>query len=463
MKNQELKSSFLFVVIFLLLVGCTSKHNRLNEGKETDNVKKKTTERFDVNFFLENSGSMNGYMNGPTTTFKNQLYSLLTRFKLLENTNSLNLFLINKGQKELFLNAGNDDLEKFKNILQPTMFKKLAGEKDLGETDINDLIKRCIEKSDNKNISILVSDCIYSPGKSVSDATTYLADQRNGIFLNVASELQKKQLSIIVLSCLADFKGVYYDRYNNKVPFNSAVTRPYYIWIIGGQPQINTIVESKLLERIDGGYSNKIIFQCIEKNQQPDIQILPNSGAGKFKLKRGENSLINEAAKSDKKFDNGLFGFAIRADFSKIIQDRSFFLDTVNYKISGGNFHIVKIEEVHDQPPYSHILKFETDNLIDDSVKIELISKIPSWVSSNSSTDDSKIGVDQNEIRKTFGLFDLMKGVQNAFDQKNKEGNISTIKLKVVKQHSHVNSGFIIVLLIIIVFATIFFIIKKSR
>src|SRR5690606_19088162 len=36
-------------------------------------------DNFNINVFLENSGSMNGYLNDPNTQFKNSVYSLLTR------------------------------------------------------------------------------------------------------------------------------------------------------------------------------------------------------------------------------------------------------------------------------------------------------------------------------------------------------------------------------------------------
>lgn len=463
MKQYKIPFLSFGLISLLCLLGCNSKHSRIEQPPKQENTKSPIV-KFDVNFFLENSGSMNGYMEGSNTTFKNQLYSLLTGFKMSSDiVRSLNLLLINKGDSVLFKNAGSEELERFKDILQPNSYRKLTSQKNLGETDINDLIKRCMEKTTDKSVAILVSDCIYSPGKKVTDATKYLADQRYGIELNVASELKNRNLSIIVLNCFADFKGIYYDRYNNKIPLLSPVKRPYYIWIIGGESEVKAISDSKILERIDGGYANKIVFQCIEKNQQPDFQILPNSGAGKFKLQRGQNMLLNEAEASDRKIANGKFGFAIRADFSKFNQDKSFFLDTINYRLHGGGFRLTKIEEIVDQPPFTHVLNFETSSLADDSLKIELVSKVPTWVLANSSNDDSKIDIDPSETRKTFGLTYLIRGVQDAFDHKNKERNMGTINLKISKKHSHVGSGFLIIFLLVVVSAIIFFIIKKSR
>ena len=459
------KECFLLIVfpIFILLfAGCKNRHSNLVVKQDNITQNEDTPQKFNVNFFLENSGSMNGYMEGPNTTFKNQLYSLLTRVKLLSNTH-LNLWLINKGEKELYPDAGNDDLQKFKDILNPTSFRDLTKGDSLGETDLNNLIKRCIKKVDDKNVSIFVSDCIYSPGKNVKDATKYLADQKNGIFLNTATELKNKDLSIIILNCVADFKGNYWDRSDNKITFSKPVNRPYYIWIIGMTNHINAIIQSNILEHIDGGYSQKIAFQRINKNSTPEFDIIPNSGAGKFRLKQGEKDLVNNAVKSNNSLDKGLFGFAIAVDFSKSIHDKSFYLDSNNYTIKGGNFHWLKIEPLTNQPPFTHLLNFQTNELIDDSLQINVIEKIPLWVSQISTPDDSRMLYDSNLRKKTFGFEPLIEGLSAAFNTSNGQNTIGSIKIKICKEHTHINSGFLIIFLVVAVAFLIFFIIKKSR
>src|SRR5690606_5908169 len=92
-------------------------------------------ETFNINVFLENSGSMNGYLNDPNTQFKNSVYSLLTRLKLFADKDSLNLYLVNKEDQLIYGNASNSDVEGFKDILNPASFSKISKGKT-GETDI---------------------------------------------------------------------------------------------------------------------------------------------------------------------------------------------------------------------------------------------------------------------------------------------------------------------------------------
>lgn len=425
-------------VVTYLLKYFTAKKLNLSENDIWQAKKVETkSQAMNINVFLENSGSMNGYLNDPNTQFKNSVYSILTRLKLFVNQDSLNLFFINKDDQLLFGNASNNDVEAFKDILNPASFSKISKGKT-GETDINELIKRCIKKVNDRNLSVFISDCIYSPGKSKPDATMYLSEQKSGIYLNFATEIQDRDsnLSVIMLHLKGGFKGTYYDRQDNKIGFDKLIERPFYIWFIGTKSQIERIIQSKLLEELDGGYINKTILQPAT-NGVVRYKIMSNPLHGTFDRKNLVNYVIEKPTVSKGNQNLGLFGFTIAVDFSKGIQDASYYLDTSNYNVSNGKYKLV-IEEITDKSNpslsgFTHLLKLQTSEIRDEVLKIELIGKAPTWVYSYTSNDDSRISTDKSEQQKTFGLKYLVEGVSEAFYPKSNTNSISTISITIKK------------------------------
>lgn len=391
---------------------------------------------FNINVFLENSGSMNGYMNDPSTSFKNSVYSLLTRLKLFAEKDSLNLYLVNQQDQLLYKNASNDDVERFKNILNPADFGRISGGKT-GISDLNDLIKRCLNKVNDNNMSVFISDCIYSPGRTVKSASLYLADQKQGIFLNFATKLKEKDLSVIILQLFGKFQGTYYNRFEESIQIIDPIDRPFYIWIIGTPYQIESIIKSKKLEEIDGGYSNKLVLQKLKEVTQPAFKISYKPRIGDFNSIDLANGIITDASISDDPSTKGQFGFQLAVDFSNGLQDEKYYLDRANYELLDNKYSI--IAEINPDKTgaalngFTHILKLQTSELKDQTLRIDLIGKTPSWIYSSNSDDDSKIGIDISEGQKTFGFKYLVDGVCDAFYPKSNSNIINSISIIIKK------------------------------
>ncbi len=394
-------------------------------------------ETFNINVFIENSGSMNGYVNDPSTQFKNSVYSLLTRLKLFVNQDSLNLFFINQEDQLMFANASNADLEKFKGFLNPAAFSKISQGKT-AQTDINQLIKRCLQKVNDRNLSVFISDCIYSPGKSKTDATMFLGEQKQSIYLHFASELKAKNsnLAVLILQLKGRFKGTYYDHQDNKLKFDNPVERPFYMWFIGTPSQIKKLIASRLLEELDGGYQNKAIF--MPPNQESvAYRILPKPLHGTFDRTNLPNNIIEKPEPSRNDRDKGLFAFAVAADFSNLIQDPSYYIDSSNYLLSNPKYtlNIQPITDKNDPllAKYTHLLKLQTKEISSETLTINLIAKPPKWIYEYSSDDDSKILSDASEQQKTFGLKYMLEGVSDAFYPKTHSNAIASIKIIIKK------------------------------
>lgn len=397
---------------------------------------------FNINVFVENSASMDGYLNDSSTQFRNSIYSLLTRLKLFVENDSLNLHFINKESQLQFGNASNNDIERFKDMLNPNDFRKISlGNR--GETDMKDLMEKILNNVNDSHLSVFIIDGVFSPGNKYNKKDSallhqYLTEQKIGITSVFERKLnqQKSDLSAIVLQMKAGFQGIYYFPDDTRINFVEKIERPYYIWLIGTNYQIEEILSSKRLDEIDGGYQNKWILKT-PTNTHPNFKIQYSPKIGSFDAKDLAKGIIQKARVSKNNQNKGRFGFNVAVDFSKYLKDEAYFLDENNYKLSNVDYHLT-IQKIKDKDNpalggYTHILKLETENLRDEELKIELLEKVPQWINNSSSINDSKILTDKNEQAKTFGLQYLMEGVGDAFYPSTKENIISSFKITIKK------------------------------
>jgi hypothetical protein len=386
--------------------------------------------RFNVNVFLENSASIDGYV-GDNSSFKITLFKLLTDIKNSPSTDSLNLNYINTKPIPIKISASRDDIDDFYKRLNPANFRIAGGTRQ--STDIERMLKQLLDKVDSNNLSVFISDCVFSPGNA--DAKKYLDGQYAAIYNDfVSSQVRNKDLAITILQCKAQFDGTYFDYLDVPHP-NISMIRPYYIWFIGTAAQMVSLVDYKLFDLLKDGYENKVVVQTVRNVDKPSFKILYRPRIGDFDPGSLAQGVIRGArAVRDDQHQN-LFGFSIAVDFSKSLQDTGFYLDASNYELSDPTYNLsVGIVSNHAGAAlrgYTHIMSLQTSQLSDETIEINVVGKTPSWVYTSTSTDDSKISDDKSEYFKTFGLKYLVEGVCDAFYPKSKSNVFSSISITI--------------------------------
>jgi hypothetical protein len=393
---------------------------------------KEKDEKFNINVFLENSASIDGYV-GNNSTFKTTIFKLLTDLKNFSKDNSLNLNYINTKPIPIKVSATRDDIDDFYQRLNPSDFKSAGGVRS--STDIEKMLKLLLDSSNSKNLSVFISDCVFSPGKN--DAKKYLDGQYASIYNDFSNAKNSNpDLSVIILQCTAKFEGTYYD-YHDTEHKNLNTDRPYYIWFIGASSQIKSLVDYKIFELIKNGYNNKLVIQSIDGVSKPDYKIQYKPRIGDFDSKLLLEGIISDASSSSDIKHNGVFGFEVAVDFSNSLQDSKFFLDTTNYELSNKKYSL-KIVEIVDKnnstlSGFTHILKLQTNELKDETLTINILGKTPTWVYESTSNDDSKIQSEKLEQQKTFGLKYLVEGICDAFYPKSKTNVVNSISITIKK------------------------------
>jgi len=283
--------------------------------------------------------------------------------------------------------------------LNPTTFKIKGGNR--ATSDIADVLKSVLQKTNKNTISILVTDGIFSPGKG-KNAQQYLVSQEIGIKDSFATFLSKvTNGAVIVYQLSSNFNGFYYNKVDAKKQIHEQ--RPYYMWIIGDAKQLSdlrkNVPDSKF---INNGVQN--VFTVIAGNQLIKYAIIPSSG--KFRLSRIDNHTIEDLEKDSR---TGKVKFAVNTDFSNLLFDNNYLLDTKNYDNTSKYNLDIKQDPVLNSN-YSHIFTFTSDKVSQGTVSVKLKAKLSAWIETANDNDGTTAAKG-----KTYGIKYQIEGVFDAF------------------------------------------------
>ena len=411
------------IAIFLMFTtwGCggppaTPQEN--DEKIETD--KEETLPTPTIKVYVENSGSMDGYVKG-VTDFENAIYSYLT-----------DLQLANLGQKDsasLELNYINSkvlpqksDIEDFIQKLEPTTFRMRGGNR--GISDMSDIFEKILERMESSNdVSILISDFIFSPGKqckSQDNADEYLEQQQIEIRRHLAEHLKKdSNLAVIVMRLMSQFDGYYYNKFDDETYIED--NRPFYICLLGNKKQLKRIMDTVNVNGIKGsGVQN--VFTISKAISPINYKIKTQPGY----IIDKENSKTVTDAEVKKKADGSYFQLAIEVDFSKYLLEENYLLNAENYTVSNKAYSLDVSKNNSYNSGYTHLLKLNLKQPIisKGSIHITLLRKLPAWISQY--TDEEGLDIHApGAMEKTYGLKYLMEGIYDAYSSDEEYGSIT--------------------------------------
>ncbi len=388
---------------------------------------------FNVSVFLENSASMDGYVDANSTAFKATMLDLLTNLENYPATDTLNLNYINSTIIPVKAAASKTDVSDFYQNLNRGNFKSQGGKR--GSSDIGEILSQILNQQKSGELSVLISDFVFSPGGQ--NAVRYLEGQRSQIRSEfVAARRSNPDLSVAILQGQAQFEGTYYDR-NDKPHAQLNATRPYYLWLIGTAAQIQSVLDSKILEQTRNGFINKLVIQPASEATQPPFKIQYRPRIGEFDSKSLAQGVISDAQAARDDRNKGVFEFNVAVNFSEGMQDAGYFLDSANYKINDPKYSL-KAKPITDQNDvslrgFTHLLTLRTTDLKDEKLQIDVVGKVPGWVYASSSEDDTQIETAAEEENKTFGFSYLVEGVSDAFYPRSQANPLYTIPLTIKK------------------------------
>ena len=334
---------------------------------------------FDVKFYVENSGSMNGYLCDGSS-FKNVIHYYANELENIADTTSL-----------FFLNSQvipfKDDIDDYTLKMTPQTFDKLGG--NTSSSSLDKMLGMVINNMNNSTVSVFVSDCIL--GVSYGQADKYFSMAKDNVKKVFVNALKKhKDLGVEIFCLNSRFKGKYYQY--GKTPQQIDTQRPYYMWLIGSQ---------KLLGEINRKVGTSGIENLVQQVGFSNCSVIPFTVVNEHGVPGNATSLSSRT--KGKKAQ-----FLIRADLSSTLQADLYLANTANYEKKSP---LVAIQEVRkiENPVYTHemVLSIFDNAQLDECIKVKTM-ELPQWVS------DKNDMTGQN-LKKTAGIKYIIGGVADAY------------------------------------------------
>ena len=360
-----------------------------------------------IKVYIENSGSMDGYVKG-VTEFEQSVYNYLTDIKISDFTDSMNLNYINSD-----IIPQGSDISDFIEKLEPSTFLAKGGNR--GVSDISNVLKSILDEMQENQIAIIVTDGIFSPGRG-KDASEYLINQQIGIKSTMAEYLKKQpNTAVLVHQLSSKFTSVkgntdkedicYYNREDKKIFINTQ--RPFYIWLIGPISLLdklrNVVPDSKFK---GSGIQNS--FSITSGNREVSYAV--KMGSGKFDLDKQSPKNTIKNLEMDTRGRQNIARFSVNSNLSGFLLDDSYLEDTSNYDINSKDYNLTINKAVSNPFEYTHELNFSSESVHKGIISVKLKTQVPQWVEEVNDNDGS-IPLEG----KTYGIKYQIYGIYEAF------------------------------------------------
>ena len=417
---------------FLLLLGtaaCSYTQERSKEPTTADTPAAsasdsipQTTPAFSV--YLENSGSMDGYVRG-VTAFEDDVYQLLVELGYAADT--LALFYINSRPIPYAASTA-----QFISQLEPAEFQQRGGNRS--NSDLNQIFNELLQQTSAQRATLLISDFILSLGQGNTE--DLLNNQRISIYNTFRQRLEAQSLGTYIVKMHSDFTGNYYTKDDRPV-YLTGVRRPYYLWFIGPPATIGALSTLAKVEQLPGfAHSYTLLPVSDEATSEPFYTVLNNTfKQGSFRTDRSASGRtargqdyvhgLEKVQASRRGERPGTFGFSVAVDLSGVAVDASYLANPDNYQVQGYQLDtVLTLEEVNMLHPRdrslaegvaTHVLAFSTGGRSYSDLQVALKRQTPAWVAQSSTTDDATIKTSEAAHDQTFGFRYLVAGVEEAY------------------------------------------------
>jgi hypothetical protein len=448
-----------------LFTGCQGKLGQ-DESDSSEKVKENTVENsalrikqettsaknLTVNIFIENSVSMQGYVQG------NEFKKTITR--VVSNLESK----FHENVKIYFIGTTSTTTVSVKPAISGSLVNFLKHIKvssfDKGTSAFGQIISNITNRNNDSTVSLLITDNIISTfDESGSSTTDGLPYQTTEITSAVEIACSKDaNFNYILTKHTSNFTGEYYDR-NDTPTTLSNKKRPFTIALMGNVNLVDSVYKITRLgdpldfNNVQGLVSFRTNTAAIKK---ASFELISDRGWDNYtpKIKSGARKIIvRNPSKSDK------LQFTVKLTLNDDHIEESFALDKSNYSIkdslylindivaNGGNKYSIKLESRYKGSP-----KY---------CEISLLRSLPKFVAASSTKDDTDI---TNKIDKTFEFESFVKAIDDGFRHSTPTGNyekLVTASFIIESQNSYF--GTIMITIFLLTTLAVFYIFLKKR
>lgn len=376
-----------------------------------------------VKFYLERSGSMVPYDSPKGDgAFKAAIMQLLNSLPGENKDNRI--FIVND-----VISPYPGGFDKFLQVND--IFEATKGIGHGGYTDFGAIFTDLISKTTDNEVSILVTDLIYStkdmtetnPEKIFADAQS----MTHAVFKTASADM-----SILVIKLHASYNGLYYSFDSPHGGKAYTGPRPYYIIIACKDDVMKRLSKDSDYSAFTQfgrlkGYENQFLF-CAGSPYHPYYSLLLNHPEikGRFRISRGQDTQVTKVSELEPDVQTGDTRMLLAVDLSHMFIDRRYLEDVTNYEVTSGyGSKILAIRPIRRgditaaERKYAgnatHLFLLSVKKPSGhDRMRIALRSRLPQWVYTSSSDDDRDTR-SKAFSTTTFGLRYLLEGIYQSY------------------------------------------------
>ncbi len=349
----------------------------------------------------------------------------------------INFFPSKDGVK---INIVNDNIYPYSGTVDSflqdrNIYESTKGTGDASYTNLKLIFEKIIQAQKSGNVSVLVTDLIYSPKNTADVSVEKILNEENSVATSIFKTYKGK--SIIVNQMMGDYNGQYYPY--NGTPFAYSGKRPFYLIIIGDASTINRMSADDKYAKFLHPSEVKNSYRFNQAQSELNVKVIPDwkDNVGRFRMSRSDQ---NELTNCEGDRETGVLCFTLAANLKPLAKDDAFLSNVANYTVqSQSGFEIsirsIKPEDVtNNNRSYldgmTHLItakgKFNTSR---DELSITLPNQFPEWIKTSSSTSDIDSSV-PSFATTTFGLEQFLQGIYDAFSAGNESYGKIVIKLQ---------------------------------
>lgn len=379
------------------------------------NVMAYSVNSFSLTVYFERSGSMVPYDTpGGRGQLKKAVNDLINHFPSIDN---VKINIVNDG---IYPYQGSvDQFLKDRNIYAST-----EGVGNAAYTDFQKIFNNILEAQTPGNVSVVVTDLIYSPADTRDVSIDKIFNEENSLATSIFKHYKGK--SIIVYQLTGDYNGKYYPYNNNAFVYNG--TRPFYLIMIADTRVMNVMASSKDYRQFLDVQGARNVYRFNQGESNVSWAVIPGwkDNAGRFRAGRGESGELTSVEADP---TTGVLRFAIAADLSSTNLNNEVLCDVSHYDIkslTGFKVEIKPLEQsmvTANNKSYldgkTHIITFTGDYKGPrDNITLSLRNEMPQWIEQSTCRDDTNGGAPLFSST-TLGLSSFLGGIGQAFGSGN--------------------------------------------
>lgn len=334
------------------------------------------------------------------------------------------------------INIVNDDIYPYggsvDEFLQDrNIYASTQGVGDASFTDFGKIFNSILAAQHGGNVSVLVTDLIYSPADTRDVSVTKIFNEESSLATRIFKQYKRK--SVVVHQLMGDYQGKYYP-YNN-LPFDYHGQRPFYLLVIADTPVIDAMAASRDYTQFMHPREARNSYRFNQGEASVNYCAVPDwkDNAGRFRVDHHDPAKLTKC-EGDK--TTGIMCFTIAVDFSTMNKSAQFLADASHYQLHSTSGFKMKVQPIApsmitgNNRAYlegkTHLLTL-TGKMTEprDEVTIALANQFPAWIEHSSAVSDVNPAA-PDFAGTTLGLKEFLGGIAGAFGT---DGNYTTIKM----------------------------------